>query len=135
MERKLSKLNQTGTSSRYIFKGFSQKFSEEDRKQDAKTYSKVGNPSKIRKLALVINGEALSLINNKQEGRQKLLEVVDKISVVLACRVTPKQKSEIVQMIREKFPSKVTLSIGDGANDVNMITTAHVGVGIAGLEG
>lgn len=28
-----------------------------------------------------------------------------------------------------------TLAIGDGANDVNMITEAHVGVGIKGLEG
>jgi phospholipid-transporting ATPase len=38
-------------------------------------------------------------------------------------------------VVRNKFPDKITLSIGDGANDVNMITTAHVGVGIAGLEG
>ena len=29
----------------------------------------------------------------------------------------------------------MTLSIGDGANDVNMITEAHVGIGIKGLEG
>jgi phospholipid-transporting ATPase len=28
-----------------------------------------------------------------------------------------------------------TLSVGDGANDVNMINTAHVGVGIKGVEG
>lgn len=28
-----------------------------------------------------------------------------------------------------------TLAIGDGANDVNMINSAHVGVGISGLEG
>jgi len=27
------------------------------------------------------------------------------------------------------------LAIGDGANDVNMITSAHVGVGIRGREG
>ena len=27
------------------------------------------------------------------------------------------------------------LSVGDGANDVSMITQAHVGVGIAGQEG
>ena len=26
-----------------------------------------------------------------------------------------------------------TLSIGDGANDVNMITSAHIGIGILGL--
>lgn len=38
-------------------------------------------------------------------------------------------------MIRKKFPSKVTLAIGDGANDVNMILQAHVGVGILGKEG
>lgn len=40
-----------------------------------------------------------------------------------------------MHMVRERFPQKTTLSIGDGANDVNMITTAHVGVGISGLEG
>lgn len=28
-----------------------------------------------------------------------------------------------------------TLAIGDGANDVNMIVAAHVGVGITGKEG
>jgi len=29
----------------------------------------------------------------------------------------------------------VSLAIGDGANDVNMITAADVGVGIKGVEG
>ena len=29
----------------------------------------------------------------------------------------------------------ITLAIGDGANDVNMITAAHIGVGIKGVEG
>lgn len=32
-------------------------------------------------------------------------------------------------------PPPLTLAIGDGANDVNMIQTAHVGVGINGQEG
>ena len=32
-------------------------------------------------------------------------------------------------------PSQKTLAIGDGANDVNMITEAHIGIGISGLEG
>jgi phospholipid-transporting ATPase len=30
---------------------------------------------------------------------------------------------------------KITLSIGDGANDVSMIQAAHIGVGISGQEG
>lgn len=38
-------------------------------------------------------------------------------------------------MIKARFPSKITLAIGDGANDVNMIQQAHVGVGIQGREG
>lgn len=33
------------------------------------------------------------------------------------------------------MPDHSTLAIGDGANDVNMITAAHVGIGIKGLEG
>jgi P-type E1-E2 ATPase len=29
----------------------------------------------------------------------------------------------------------VTLAVGDGANDVNMIQAAHIGVGVSGREG
>jgi P-type E1-E2 ATPase len=38
-------------------------------------------------------------------------------------------------LVRSRFPEKVTLAIGDGANDVTMILKAHVGVGILGKEG
>ena len=38
-------------------------------------------------------------------------------------------------MIKNRHPSRTTLAIGDGANDVNMITAAHIGIGISGLEG
>jgi phospholipid-transporting ATPase len=63
--------------------------------------------------------------------------LAENASVVLACRVSPKQKAEIVNMVRQRNKNKniTTLAIGDGANDVNMITAAHIGVGISGLEG
>lgn len=38
-------------------------------------------------------------------------------------------------MVRMALPEMTSLAIGDGANDVNMITAAHVGVGIRGVEG
>lgn len=49
---------------------------------------------------------------------------------VICCRVTPKQKANVVSLVK-KYKKAVTLSIGDGANDVNMIKSKHPDV----LEG
>ncbi|KDO26633.1 hypothetical protein SPRG_08037 [Saprolegnia parasitica CBS 223.65] len=53
---------------------------------------------------------------------------------VLCCRVSPKQKEFIVDLVRRKT-GVITLAIGDGANDVPMIQRAHIGIGISGAEG
>ena len=53
---------------------------------------------------------------------------------LLSFRVSPLQKSEVVEMVKKQV-KVITLAIGDGANDVGMIQTAHVGVGISGNEG
>lgn len=53
---------------------------------------------------------------------------------VFFLRVSPLQKSEVVEMVKKQV-KVITLAIGDGANDVSMIQTAHVGVGISGNEG
>lgn len=77
-----------------------------------------------------------SLIKITEYGFQKkLVEIADHCESFVACRVSPKQKQEIVQLVRESKPDAITLAIGDGANDVNMISGAHIGVGIRGLEG
>ena len=39
---------------------------------------------------------------------------------IVCCRVTPKQKADVVRLIKDRL-NKITLAIGDGANDVNMI--------------
>ena len=54
---------------------------------------------------------------------------------VLCCRVTPKQKAQMVSLVKDRQPNITTLAIGDGSNDVNMITTANIGIGIIGVEG
>lgn len=63
------------------------------------------------------------------------MKLADNMNVLLACRVSPKQKAELVLTVKQAHPKEITLAIGDGANDVNMITSANVGVGIIGLEG
>jgi len=75
------------------------------------------------------------LIQEHDSLRKNFLESSDIADVVLACRVSPAQKADIVNLIRQRYPEKTTLSIGDGANDVSMILKAHVGVGILGKEG
>jgi len=37
----------------------------------------------------------------------------------------------MVRLVKNEL-NKITLAIGDGANDVNMIMEAHIGIGIYG---
>jgi len=69
------------------------------------------------------------------ELQHKLMLLGRSARSLIACRVSPKQKTEMVELIRRLDAGKVTLAIGDGANDVGMIPAAHVGVGLVGLEG
>lgn len=40
-----------------------------------------------------------------------------------------------MNLVRSNLKGKKTLAVGDGANDVNMIQSAHIGFGIMGKEG
>jgi len=62
------------------------------------------------------------------------LKLTKMCSSVLACRATPLQKACLVRVVKEQLRMH-TLAIGDGANDVSMIQTADIGVGISGQEG
>lgn len=55
-------------------------------------------------------------------------------SVVFA-RAQPSMKKRMVTEIQRRQPQAITLAVGDGANDVDMICAAHLGIGIAGVEG
>ncbi|XP_060037905.1 phospholipid-transporting ATPase IK isoform X2 [Erinaceus europaeus] len=70
------------------------------------------------------------------ERRQELafVDLAARCQAVLCCRVTPQQKALVVALVK-KHLNVVTLAIGDGANDIHMIKTADIGVGLAGAEG
>ncbi|XP_019125790.1 phospholipid-transporting ATPase IC isoform X1 [Larimichthys crocea] len=86
------------------------------------------------KTAIVLTGPELAEFDQRPDWGTTFMSLAAGCQSVLCCRVTPGQKAEIVTLVR-KHTNSVTMSIGDGANDVNMIKTAHVGVGIAGVEG
>ena len=50
----------------------------------------------------------------------KFLEISTMCKAVVCCRVTPLQKAQVVDLVM-KNERKITLAIGDGANDVSMI--------------
>ena len=86
--------------------------------------------------ALVIEGNALKHLLGDPELEEILFSVAHKCAAVIACRVSPKQKALLVNLVRRNItPTPITLAIGDGANDVGMIQEAHVGIGISGKEG
>ncbi|XP_051144581.1 phospholipid-transporting ATPase 3-like isoform X2 [Andrographis paniculata] len=86
-----------------------------------------------QKLALVIDGKCLMYALDPSL-RVLLLNLSLNCSAVVCCRVSPLQKAQVTSLVK-KGVNRITLSIGDGANDVSMIQAAHVGVGISGQEG
>jgi phospholipid-translocating ATPase len=53
---------------------------------------------------------------------------------VICCRCAPTQKSEITEELKKVY-KKIVCSIGDGGNDVGMIMSSSIGIGIEGKEG
>lgn len=82
------------------------------------------------KVSLIVEGTALAAIVNNSLFHT-MLELCDS---VVCCRVTPADKASVVKVARDVL-GKRTLAIGDGANDVEMISHSNVGIGLYGNEG
>lgn len=83
---------------------------------------------------VIIDGDALKMALSNSEISRKFLLLCKKCKAVLCCRVSPAQKAAVVKLVKNTL-DVMTLAIGDGSNDVAMIQSADVGVGIAGEEG
>ncbi|EPX74659.1 P-type ATPase [Schizosaccharomyces octosporus yFS286] len=89
----------------------------------------------VAHLVLVIDGATLDIIESDRDVFRLFINTAVKVDSVICCRASPMQKAFMVKSVRENIDSAVTLAVGDGANDIAMIQEAHVGIGIAGLEG
>lgn len=87
----------------------------------------------MSEFALVINGQSLVFALTPQNEKE-FLELACLCKAVICCRVTPGQKKAVVDLVKT-HKKAITLAVGDGANDVSMIKSAHIGVGISGQEG
>ncbi|KAG5636603.1 hypothetical protein H0H81_007428 [Sphagnurus paluster] len=90
-------------------------------------------PGQQASFAVVIDGDTLRHALTP-ELKELFLNLGTQCETVVCCRVSPAQKALTVKLVKEGRDA-MTLSIGDGANDVAMIQEANIGCGLFGLEG
>lgn len=97
-------------------------------------YKDNGAPTEI---VFVMDGPSFRFFDEENTDMRKwILEIGKACRSVIACRLTPVQKQQLVGLVkRDSVPKATCLAIGDGANDVSMIREGNVGVGIFGKEG
>ncbi|KAG6475120.1 putative phospholipid-transporting ATPase 9 [Zingiber officinale] len=83
--------------------------------------------------ALIIDGKSLAYAL-EDDVKNLFLQLAVGCASVICCRSSPKQKALVTRLVKEGT-GKVTLAIGDGANDVGMLQEADIGIGISGAEG
>ena len=98
-----------------------------------------GSGDPLTSPSLVIDGKSVSSLYKDQESWDRLKLLAKRCDTVIACRLSPIQKSQLVRMVKSglnlikhgvnisKFifaecdPNNLTAAIGDGGNDVSML--------------
>lgn len=94
------------------------------------------NPTDV----MVIEGNTLEKVIPEKTTRSNshlkdmFLKAAAQAPSVICCRCSPNQKESITKGLKDLLKKGVAC-IGDGGNDVGMIQSAHVGIGIEGKEG
>ena len=89
----------------------------------------------LEPFSIIIEAPILCGLFKEEELTENFLKVSYHSSTVICCRVSPSQKSQVVQKMKDFDKNAITLAIGDGGNDVSMIMEANIGIGIFGEEG
>lgn len=89
----------------------------------------------IAHCVVVIDGSTLADIEGDESVHSSFIELCVLADSAICCRASPSQKANMVSAIRNLNKKSVTLAIGDGANDIAMIQSADIGIGITGKEG
>ena len=89
----------------------------------------------LEPFSIIIEAPILYGLFRDDEWTYNFMQIAYYSNTVICCRVSPSQKSEVIQKMKRFDKKAVTLAIGDGGNDVSMIMEANIGIGIYGEEG
>ncbi|OHS95743.1 phospholipid-translocating P-type ATPase, flippase family protein [Tritrichomonas foetus] len=84
---------------------------------------------------LALEGSTFAAFMNMEDVASTFLDLASKCSAIIIARCEPSQKGNVVRAFKSHQKSNKILAVGDGANDVDMIRAADVGVGVEGKEG
>lgn len=85
--------------------------------------------------AIALEGSTLKKFIQDPELCKEFFEITTQCFAVICARCEPSNKGNCVRAFKKVNPKAMVLSIGDGANDVDMIRAADVGIGVEGKEG
>ena len=110
-------------------------YSSKSKIVDFNTFNYLKEKNFLEPFSIIIEAPILYGLFKDDEWTKKFLHIAYYSNTVICCRVSPSQKSQVIQKMKEFNSSAVTLAIGDGGNDVSMIMEANIGIGIYGEEG
>ena len=102
---------------------------------DLETFKYLRDKKILEPFSIIIESPILCGLFKDDEWTETFLNIAYNSNTVICCRVSPSQKSQVIQKLKNFDRSAVTLAIGDGGNDVSMIMEANIGIGIYGEEG
>jgi phospholipid-translocating ATPase len=102
---------------------------------DFETFNYLKEKKILEPFSIIIEAPILCGLFKDEEWTDNFLSIAYHSNTVICCRVSPFQKSQVIQKMKSFDRNAITLAIGDGGNDVSMIMEANIGIGIYGEEG
>lgn len=89
-----------------------------------------------KKVCVLVGGDTFHVAERLEDNllMQFKKDILLASDSVILYRSSPNQKAVVTKMVRELTNQAMVLGVGDGFNDINMIQSAHIGIGIQGKE-
>lgn len=103
--------------------------------EDCQDHFKKLDDINYEKTVIALEGATFRSFLTDGEVINEFFQYASLCPAVIIARCEPSQKGDVVRSFKKFNKKNYVLAVGDGANDVDMIRCADVGVGVEGKEG